>query len=239
MRGSAVGTELGDGRALPTVENVEVDKSYSQSKHRSKQNLKITGTSDHGANANQSQDVSQQQQQSLSRQQTTVLTMNKLLANKKDEIDKFYEEDKEEGDLDGRRGSFKEFYGLQKLMEKTGGEETKQANPMPSDGYVTGTITLFNKTVYNDEGDMSYLLIDNQGMSVDHGHLNLPKSPTAEHQSKSVSRLLLRDSFSNNSNYHKKDNQRSLSPPNLEDNKRAMINSRKTANHLPSQRSSR
>ena len=41
-----------------------------------------------------------------------MVTMNQLLAEKKDEIDKFYEEDKEEGDLDGRRGSFKEFYGL-------------------------------------------------------------------------------------------------------------------------------
>ena len=144
------------------------------------------------------------------------MTMNKLLANKKDEIDKFYEEDKEEGDMDGRRGSFKDFIGLQKLMEKTGGEDNKNANPMSTDGYVTGTITLFNKTVWNEENDISYQLTDQVGTSMDPGQPQALKSPTAGSNSNAAFRLNLKDSFSGNSNQNMK-NKRSHSPQDRED----------------------
>ena len=152
-----------------------------------------------------------------------MVTMNQLLAEKKDEIDKFYEEDKEEGDLDGRRGSFKEFYGHLKLMEKTGGDERQSVVPMSTDGYVTGTITHFNKTLYNEENDIQYTLTDQVGMSMDPAISQALKSPTGESNSKSAFKLNLRDSFTGNTTQNKKAI-RPRSPRDIEDRKKGNQN---------------
>lgn len=75
-------------------------------------------------------------------------TMQYLIASRKGQLDKMFEEDKDD-DADSRRGSFNEFYRFQKVMPNL--DDEHDLNFLGNDGYVTG----YNR--WNDEQDnMTY-----------------------------------------------------------------------------------
>ena len=101
--------------------------------------------------------------------------MNQILANKKVEIDQLYEEDKSESDLDSHRGSFREFYGLQKVMQNIDGGKVNP-DPPSTEAYVTGTITAFNRAGWNDDAEAPYGMMDGQNGVDTSRHLHLAGS---------------------------------------------------------------
>jgi len=66
------------------------------------------------------------------------------MRERKDRIDRLYEGNDNDGDLDSHRGSFSEFYRLQKVMQNLGDEDANRGTAAfqqsSENGYVTGAL---------------------------------------------------------------------------------------------------